>query len=90
MARKIDYYKGDVKTFRVKWVGFQLLDDSYDISEAKLLASGYSVEDVEIYPSKEKYRKKKKNRDNKIFVVSMNDLYMDKETTSLDEETWID
>ncbi len=49
-----------MKTFRVKWTGFQLLDEPYDMSEAKLMASGFSVEDLEIHQSKEKYQKKKK------------------------------
>ncbi len=43
--------------FRVKWEGFKLIDDSCDLSESSLLASGYAIEDLAGYPSKPKEEK---------------------------------
>ena len=82
------YLRGDEKTFRVKWEGFKLIDDSCDMSESSLLASGYSMEDLEGYPSKQKYMKSKKKDIRYVFAtrVSINDMYIDKETPSLADE----
>ena len=82
------YMRGDEKTFRVKWKGYQLIDDSCDLSESKLLASGYSIEDLAGYPSKQQYARIKKIDIKHIFVthVSINDLYIDKETPMMADE----
>ena len=88
--------KDEEKWFRMKWLGYKLLDDSCDMSESKLLASGYPVEDLSIYPSFDNFKKRKKNKDsqaifandkiNMITKVSINDLFVDKESPPLADE----
>ena len=75
------HMKAGEKTIRVKWKGYQLIEDSCDLSEAKLLASGYPIEDLAVYPPKQQYAKKKRIDIKHLFNThaAINDLYINKE-----------
>ena len=61
------YMRNDIKFFRVKWLGFKLLDDSCDMSESQLLAS-HSMQDLKAIPSLRTY--KKKHRGSKMVFIT--------------------